>query len=441
MEETLERDGWSAERWGSWQEERLAALLHRAATRVPYYRERWRARRRAGDRAPWDRLENWPLLDKSALRADPAAFVADDRDRRLMFHEHTSGTTGTPLSLWFSRATLRRAYAILEARWRRWNGVSRHHRWASLGGQLVTPAAQREPPFWVWNPALRQLYMSSYHLAPELAEHYFAALRRHRVGYLWGYTSSLYALARAALDGGRRDLAMAVVLTNAEPVAPHQRAAIAEAFQCPVRETYSLAEAVAGAAECGHGRLHLWPEFGVAEVLAGGAPVGAGETGELVATGLLNADMPLVRYQTGDRAALAAAAPPCPCGRPLPILAAVEGRQDDVLITPDGRQIGRLDPVFKADLPLREAQIVQEARDRLRVRYVPAAGYTAATGRTLIARLRERMGDVEVTLEEVPEVPRTAAGKFRAVVSALPAEERLAGPLADRGRSGRRAEP
>ena len=90
------------------------------------------------------------------------------------------------------------------------------------------------------------------------------------------------------------------------------------------------------------------------EVLEAGAPVPAGTVGDLVCTGLLNADMPLVRYRVGDRGALAPADEGCRCGRTLPTLATVEGRVDDVLLTPDGRRIGRLDPVFKADLPVRE---------------------------------------------------------------------------------------
>src|SRR5439155_475490 len=37
--EARERERYSAERWRVWREERLAYLLHRAATRVPYYRQ------------------------------------------------------------------------------------------------------------------------------------------------------------------------------------------------------------------------------------------------------------------------------------------------------------------------------------------------------------------------------------------------------------------
>ena len=34
-----------------------------------------------------------------------------------------------------------------------------------------------------------------------------------------------------------------------------------------MRDTYGMAEMVAAASECDHGRLHLWPEAGVVEVL------------------------------------------------------------------------------------------------------------------------------------------------------------------------------
>jgi len=420
-DEALDRDRWTSARWRAWQEERLAVVLHRAATRVPFYRDQWAARRRRGDRASWELLANWPVLEKQSLRVTPHAFVADDRERRRMFHEHTSGTTGASLDVWLARATVREWYALFEARARRWYGVSRRDRWAIVGGQLVVPAAQDRPPFWVWNAALRQLYLSAYHLAPRHTAAYVAALHRHGVRHLLGYPSALHALARGVLDAGLAPPPLAVVVTNAEPLLAHQREAIAAAFGCPVRETYGMAELVTAASECEHGRLHLWPEVGWPDIEPDATADGAGA---LVCTGLLNADMPLVRYRVGDRGTLAAEGASCACGRALPELAAVDGRSDDVLYTADGRVVGRLDPVFKSGAALREAQIVQEALDRIRVRYVPGVGFGAADAASLVERLRDRMGPMQVVLEEVPAIARTANGKFRAVVCQLSAEER-----------------
>jgi len=259
--------------------------------------------------------------------------------------------------------------------------------------------------------------MSSYHLAPALIPHYLDALDHYQIRYLEGYTSSLYALAAEALRLGRENLRISVAITNAEPVFGYQRETIAKAFHCTVRETYGMAEAVTAASECEAGCLHVWPEAGWIEVVEDGQSLTHGAVGDLICTGLLNAAMPLVRYRVGDRGAIAAAGTACRCRRTLPVLASVEGRLDDVLYTLDGRRIGRLDPVFKTDLPVQEAQIVQETLDRVRVRYVPASGFTPDAGRSIVERLQARMGRVHVVLEEVAEMPRTANGKFRAVIS------------------------
>lgn len=420
--EALGRDSWTAEQWEKWREERLAYLLDRAARRVPYYRRHWSERRRLGDRASWDLLANWPILEKDVLRANAADFVADDRSVSRMFHDHTSGTSGKSLDLWQSRDTVQAWYALFEARCRQWNGVTRDDRWAIIGGQLIAPVEQATPPFWAWNASLHQLYLSAYHLAPRHMVSYIDALRTYRVRYVVGYPSALHALARESLRQRLETPPLASILTNAEPLLPGQRAEIEEAFRCPVRETYGMAEIVTGASECSKGRMHIWPELGEIEVI--GANIADGEVGELVCTGLLNDDMPLIRYRVGDRAALAPAGESCACGRKLPILRSVEGRVDDALLTADGRIVGRLDPIFKSGLPILEAQIIQEALTVIRIRYVPSEGFSAASGQSLVARVRDRLGAVEVVLEELEAIPRTSNGKFRAVICNLSREER-----------------
>src|SRR3989442_1450662 len=116
---------------------------------------------------------------------------------------------------------------------------------------------------------------------------------------------------------------------------------------------------------------------------------------------------------------------PGPEGRTLPALAAIDGRTNDLLITRDGRRVYWLNPVFYG-LPVREAQIVQEQLERLRVRYTPAPGFSADTAREIVARLRARMGAVAVEVEEVAVIAHSAAGQLRAVVCELPPDEKPA---------------
>lgn len=423
IDEAMEREYWTPRQWRHWQQQRLSYVLHRAATRVPYYREHWTRRRTAGDYCSWEYLENWPILDAENLRRRPLAFIADDCRPRRMVRDHTSGTSGRPLQLWRSLKTLRARYALYEARHRLWYGVSRHDRWAMLGGQLVVPFAQAGPPFWTWNAAMKQLYISSYHLSPAHCRDILQALDRRDVRYLWGYPSSLYALAEAALASGVRRT-LRVVIANAEPVFVRHRRAIQAAFGCALRETYGMVELVAAAGECEFGGLHSFPEMGWTEILDGESPVEDGQAGDFVCTSLLDADMPLVRYRLGDRGARSASGQSCPCGRSLPLLDHIEGRADDVVYTADGRPIGRLDPVFKANLPIREAQIIQVSIGQVRVLYVPAPDYTPAAGEIIRRALHARLGPIDVTLEARDRIPRGPNGKFRAVICEIPRDQR-----------------
>src|SRR5207244_3987127 len=60
-------------------------------------------------------------------------------------------------------------------------------------------------------------------------------------------------------------------------------------------------------------------------------PVASGAQGELVATNLGRAGMPLIRYRTGDLVKLDET--PCPCGRTFVRLAeGILGRVDDMLV-------------------------------------------------------------------------------------------------------------
>ena len=77
---------------------------------------------------------------------------------------------------------------------------------------------------------------------------------------------------------------------------------------------------------------------------------------------------------------------------------------------PDGQRMGRLDPVFKADLPIREAQIIQASLEHIRVRFVPAPEYADRDGHCAApARPGRGYGD---RVGAGRSHPHSASGKF-----------------------------
>lgn len=419
VEQALERDYWSPEQWKNWQEEKLAFLLHRAATKVPFYREQWAERRRKGDKSSWEYLENWKILEKKTLKERPTDFVADDCNRSKMFRDNTSGTTGTSLYIWLSKDAVKNWYALFEARCRRWYGVAKQDRWAHIGGQVIIPFNQTTPPFWVWNAGLKQLYMSTYHTSPQQIKYYPEALVKYKIEYILGYPSAIYFLALEVLNSNYKNLKMKVVITNAEPLFDYQRKIIGKAFNCPVRETYGMGEAVAGASECEKNCLHLWQDAGKVEVIGEDNNI----PGDLICTGLVNMDMPLIRYRVGDYGQLSREK--CACGKTLPLVNSLDGRSDDLFYTFDGRRVSNLFLAQKGDLNIIESQFIQESLNKIKVKYVPAENFSQDSIKKLTQNICNRMGEVEIIFEQVKQIPRTNRGKFRAVICNLPIEERL----------------
>jgi phenylacetate-CoA ligase len=109
----------------------------------------------------------------------------------------------------------------------------------------------------------------------------------------------------------------------------------------------------------------------------------------------------------------------CACGRSSAIVESIEGRIDDVIVTPSGRHVGRLDPAFKGVTGILESQILQTGHDHIVVRII-APDRALVDSSTLVDNLTERLGtDVRITIEFVDTIAKEANGKFRAVKSML----------------------
>jgi phenylacetate-CoA ligase len=376
------------------QQTAVRQLLRYAVAHVPAYK----------GRSP-DNLNEWPVLTKATVAAAPEKFLSDEFSTPRLAALQTSGTTGTPLTVWFTNECHQREMAF---RWRHkaWGGAPFLSRSAYLSGHPVVPAWQAAPPFWRADHVEKRLLCSSYHFAPEHLPEYAAALTRFAPAVIHGYPSSLYLLAQFMIEHDWRDLRPRAIFTASETLLDFQRAAIERAFAAPVFNWYGTTEMTCNIVECAFGSLHYRTDYGVLELREGG---------EMVATGLNNPAMPLIRYRAGD---VASARPgTCDCGCAFPLIERIEGRIEDYIRTPEGRLVGRLDHLFKDARHLREAQIVQTQLDEVTLRVVTDDGFAE---QPILNEARQRLGaTMKIRFERVPAIERTAGGKFQFVVSKL----------------------
>jgi phenylacetate-CoA ligase len=369
-------------------------------------------------REPAD-LRRVPFLEKETVRQAPDDFVDQRLDPRHLISASTSGSTGTPLRLVLAPEFEALEEAFLARQWG-WVSFPIDARRVKLRGDLIAAVARPTMTPWRHNLANHELRMSSYHLSPQTAGAYVERIRRFRPGALIAYPSSAAILAAMVQEQG---LACDIppVFTSSETLAPAQRRVIRDALHARVVDHYGLTESVAAIQECERGSYHVISEYGIVEFEPLSAN-GGGPMHEIVATGLVNRAMPLLRYRTGDRARLSNAGS-CSCGRAFPVVAEILGRADDTLRAASGALVGRLDHAFKGLDGILEAQIVQAADRQICVRVVPGRAYGDAVATTLRRHLQERLGDLPIEIERVSQIPRGSNGKFRAVVSHVAAPD------------------
>jgi len=273
-----------------------------------------------------DDLPRLPLLDRRAVMAAPRDFAV--QPLRLMWPSRSSGTSGQPITVYRTPGSSAFEQAALQRQWG-WFGLPRDARRVVLRGSSI---AVDRGVLTHEIPGDHQLLVSSFHPTPEALPEILRAIRAFRPHAVEGWTSSLTLLAARLRDAGER-LPVQAVITSSETISTLQRELMSAVFQAPIVDHYGQTERVAMASNCEAGGYHVFPDYGIVELL----PMADGRA-EIVGTPLHNWGFPLLRYRTGDFVGPAPSGP-CPCGRAFPRLGAVAGRSEDAFVASDGRLI------------------------------------------------------------------------------------------------------
>ncbi len=410
-----ERERFDADQWAAYQQKQLRELITIAAEQVPYYQRIWTEDQISA--AKCGELTALPLLEKDPIRRNPKDFVRRDMSRERYWTNLTSGSTGTPIaSMWTAEET-RDSLAVREVRSANWAGVSFKQPRATFSGRMVEPNPDSKGPFYRFNSVEKQVYFSPFHLRPDTAHFYVEALKRHKIRWMTGYAVSYYLLAKFIIDAGLDVPPLTAVITTSEKLTPEMRSVMEQAYHCRIYEEYSTVENALFASECEHGHLHVSPDVGIVEILRpDGSACELGEIGEVVTTCLMRSFQPMIRFRLGDLAAWDSES--CPCGRSMPVIKEVVGRIEDVVVGPDGRQMVRFHGIFVNQPHIIEGQIIQESVDQIHVKVVPTHEFSDIDIQDIIHRVQQRLGKaIHVTVEKVDMIPRTSAGKFKAVIS------------------------
>jgi len=397
----------------------LQRLIRRARSQTRYYEFLPQVAEASDPATALERtLKQIPVLEKSVYRARTKDFLAADVRPSDYVELSTSGTTGTALRVFDSNDRSAENYAAVW-RQRRSFGVTLGDPFLAFTGQITTPLVQKKPPFWRYDRYSNRVLFSIYHMSPENLAAYIDPIHELPATYVEGYPSALHIVSRAMIDADRclPTGRLKAIFTSSESLLPHQRAAIETAFATPIRDHYAATEHVVSMAACEDNGLHVDMEFGIVEVETQ-EETDEWVRGPLIVTGLGRPAAPMIRYRIGDVGTRSKK--PCSCGRAGDVFLDIDGRIEDYIVTPDGRQVGRMDHVFKGRFDIAEAQIVQSQIEKLRVLVVPGGDWNDDSLQQLHRDLHQRLGArMHIDIELVDQIPREPNGKLRAVKSSM----------------------
>ena len=394
----------------------LKSMLLHAWNTVPFYRRVWSA---AGvhpsDVRSFHDLEALPILTKSHIRKHELDLVSRAFDVSKLRVKRTSGSTGVPLTIRIDEPAVQWKYACT-LRSDQWSG------WR-LGQRVAKVWGNPEYRHFGWKGRLRNalldraVYLDTLNLNSDRIREFTHSIRRHRPGLIFGHAHSLYLLACQLKKAGVSDIRPHGIISTAMLLHDWQRSVIEQVFGCKVTNRYGCEEVSLIASECeAHQGLHFNSDSIYAE------PNG----GQLLVTDLTNHAMPLIRYQIGD--VVVPTERRCTCGRGLPMIDRIEGREADYVVTPSGAFISGISLTENFALHIAGAaqvQIVQETLHDLRIRLVADEAFGDRSHRQIESLVQATFGPtMKYEVELVDAIPQEASGKYRFCISKV-ARERL----------------
>jgi phenylacetate-CoA ligase len=405
-------------------------LLAHCIANVPYYR---RALPAAGIEPDairtMDDFRKIPLLIRRTYQEQHASFVAGQLPPGTSagLTNQTSGSSGTPTSVYGTNMTSLWWHAFY-LRDLTWSGIDPTGTLASIrhtntsGPELERMLRGMSTPY--WSAALDHVLETGTVHVMDLRQDprvQLQWLRGIAPDYLLSFSANLEALALLARQDGPIP-SLRGIQSFASTLTPEAKRLIEEVFGVPVKNVYSCVEAGSLASDCpdGHG-MHVHAENVILEVLdENDRPCQLGRTGRVFITHLHNLRGPLIRYELGDEATVGPGR--CPCGRGLPLLSRVQGKNEPMFPLPKGgtKNSAALGYLLRKLGGHWQHQVVQTARDRVIVRLATNAAWTERHPievERVVSEFFEAPMAVEMEIRDRLELPRS--GKFQSMINAV----------------------
>ena len=270
---------------------------------------------------------------------------------------------------------------------------------------------------------INRIRFSAFNVDERSMAKFVKKIEAFRPSYFYGYVNTIKDFTQYCEKNNinLNQMGLKAIVTTSEPLFKETREYLEGVFNCNVINDYGSGEVGPIAYDCPEGGFHLMADNLYIEIInEKGTHAREGEKGEVVVTELNNYSLPLIRYNLKDIAEVTDQK--CSCGRGLPLIKQITGRDRDVLIAPSGKKVhgAYLNQIAQEGKEkgygIKQYQVIQQQKDYIIVKIVKDSGYSQKTDRFIEDKMKEVMGDnVKISIEIVDKIQREKSGKLRVV--------------------------
>jgi phenylacetate-CoA ligase len=388
-------------------------MVASAINKIKFYKEKYFASGfELGDIGKDGWFEKLPIVTKKDLKEHFDEFVNPEL-RQYLKVSTTGGSTGIPTKTGYDSRIPEEVYS-----WRlqSWFGVNPWDDHAYVWRDTRASRLAKFKNAALWWPT-KHLKMDATFITEEGMSDFIGRYNKIKPTMLQGYVGAVTQLAQFVVDKGLKVYSPKFVWTTSAPLPSSQRKLIMQAFGAPVCDQYGSCEVRWIAQQCREcGGLHVNTEHVHIEFVDdSNNPVPKGEYGRTLLTNLEDTVFPLIRYENGDRGRWLN--DQCPCGRTLPLIDSVKGRESESFVLPSGKTINGefLTTIFDSNPDLVSGfRVVQHKDLSMTIEYIPTGNEDEIKGR--IQSFAKKIGDeAQVYAKRVQSIPHDR-GKLRFVV-------------------------
>ncbi len=353
-----------------------------------------------------DDIKKLPIITKDMIRKYPEKLLTTQKTINLI-KAHTSGTTGTPLTVYESWNSIWREQAYFYC-YRKRCGFTYGQKIVSLRGNLD----RNEISLYIH--ISKTLYLSSFNMNDKTIVKYFQKIKKHKPIAIEGFPSSLYSLCLLLNDKGYK-CQIPICFTSSETMYDYQRKYIEKTLHTQIYDHYGSTERSIRLSESfNHSGYFEDPGYSVNEYTNNG----------IITTSLINDVFPLIRYQMNDLIELNNIINNN--DRPIPpIVKKIYGRSINYIIGQDGTHYSdsALTFIFKSVPNVRMAQFVQYEKGIVNINIVPERDFNESNKQIILNMMDQKVGlsNIKVTINiiSINEIIYTSRNKLSLVINKI----------------------